>query len=189
MKDEEKTKEQLINELNELRGRIAQSKEVVIDRLTGLYNRRHFFDLAEYEFARTRRLGQPLSAVMLDTDHLKQVNDTYGHDVGDRILAAVAKRCRTNIRYVDIPGRYEGGKFVFLLLEADLIAANQIAERIRQCVAKTPVSTGSGPITITISLGVASITADTPNLSALLEHADKAMQLAKQGGRNRVEVG
>ena len=189
MKNEEKTKEQLINELNELRRRFAQSKEVVIDRLTGLYNRRHFFDLAEYEFARARRLDRPLSAVMLDTDHLKQVNDTYGHDVGDRILAAVAKRCRTNIRYVDIPGRYEGGEFVFLLLEADLPVANQIAERIRCCVAGEPIPTGSGPITITISLGVASITADTPNLSALLERSDKAMHFAKQVGRNRVEVG
>lgn len=188
MKDEEKTKEQLINELNELRGRFAQSKEIVIDRLTGLYNHRHFFDLAEYEFARARRFNRPLSAVMLDIDHLKQVNDTYGHTVGDRVLAAVAKRCRTNIRYIDIPGRYEGVKFVFLLMEADLTAANQIAERIRCCVAGEPIPTESGPINVTISLGVASIIADTYSLSSLLERTDKALHLAKEGGRNRVEV-
>ena len=189
LKDEDKTKEQLINELKELRSRIGQSKEVVVDRLTGLYNRRHFLDLAEYEFARTRRLERHLSAIMLDIDHLKQINDTYGQSIGDQVLAVVAKRCRTNVRFVDIPGRYGGGKFVLMLPEANLPAANQVAERLRQCVAKTPISTERGLIKITISLGVTSLTVDAPNLSDLLERSDKAMHLAKQGGRNRVEVG
>jgi len=166
MRDEDKTKEQLINELKELRRRIAQMKEVVVDKMTGLYNRRHFLDLAEHEFARARRLDRPLSAIILDIDHLKQVNDTYGNEVGDQVLTAVAERCRTNLRYVDILGRYGGEEFVFLLPEADLPASNQIAERIRRCIAGTPVSTEIGSIKITSSLGVAYLTKETPNMSS-----------------------
>jgi len=189
LKDEDKTKEQLISELKELRSRIGQSKEVVVDRLTGLYNRRHFLDLAEHEFARAHRLERHISAIMLDVDYLKQINDTYGQSIGDQVLTTVAKRCRTNVRFIDIPGRYGGVEFVLLLPEANLPAANQVAERLRQCVAKTTVPTEKGLITTTISLGVATLTPDTPSLSNLLELAEKAMRLAKQGGRNRVEVG
>lgn len=188
MKEEDESKEQLTKELRELRKRINQLKELVVDELTGLYSRRHFLDLAEHEFARARRFERPLSAIMLDVDNLKQVNDTYNPTIGDQVLDEVAKRCRATVRYVDIVGRYGGGKFALLLPEANLKVAKEIAKRLRKFMSKTPVTTKKGPVNLTISLGVTNITPDTTNLSAFLRQTDKAMQRAKKKGRNRIEV-
>ncbi len=187
-KDEDKPKEQLINELKELRGRVSQLKETVVDQLTGLFSRRHFFDLAQHEFVRARRFGRPLSVVMLDIDGLTKVNETYGHAIGDQVLATVADRCRTNVRYVDILGRYGGEEFIILLPEADLEIAKKIADRLRRSVADVPLSTQGGTIIVTISLGVANLTEDTPNMTVLLDRAEKAIHFAKQGGGDRVET-
>ncbi len=189
MKDEEKVKEQLIQELKELRERVSQMKESVVDELTRLYNRRHFFDLAQHEFLRARRFERPLSAIIVDTDDLNKINEDYGHAIGDQALATVADRCRTNVRYVDILGRYGGEEFVILLPEADLETARKIAERLRQSVAGTSVTTQGGPITMTVSIGVADMTKDTPNLPALLDRIEKAMHVAKLEGGDSVEIG
>lgn len=161
----------------------------VTDGLTGLHNRRHFSELAEDEFDRARRYGRPLSAVMLDMDHFKQVNDTHGHAVGDQVLRTVAQRCRENLRDIDLLGRYGGEEFVVLLPESKLGGARHAAERLRRCVAGSPVETEHGPLAITISLGIALLTDDCPKLAALLDRADAAMYAAKQAGRNRVGVG
>ena len=160
----------------------------ITDPLTGLHNRRHFFELAEHEFDRVRRYKHPLSAIMLDFDHFKKVNDTYGHAVGDQVLQTVAVRCRENLREVDILGRYGGEEFAILLPETASPVAQQTAERLRQCVAEASVLTDGGPVAVTISLGVAGLTPDTPDLASLLDHADSAMYVAKQAGRNRVVV-
>ena len=186
--DEEKVKEQLINELNQLRERVAQLKEAVVDHLTGLYSRPHFFDLAQHEFVRARRFTRPLSVIMLDIDELNYINESYGHSVGDQVISTVADRCKTNVRYVDILGRYGGEEFVILLPEADIEKAQQIAERVRRFVAKTPIPTQSGSITVTVSLGVADLTKDTPNMPALIDRIERAIHFAKQGGGDRVET-
>ena len=163
-------------------------RQATTDELTGVHNRRNLFDLGQREFLRARRFEHTFSAIMLDLDHFKQVNDTYGHAVGDQVLRVVTQRCADNIRTVDILGRYGGEEFAVLLPEAGLEKARQVAERLRRSIAETPVPTDCGSIHITISLGVAGLTPDTPDLASLLDHADSAMYAAKQAGRNRVAV-
>jgi len=135
--------------------------------------------------------GQPVSAIMLDIDHFKQVNDTYGHAIGDQVLRAVAKRCGESIRDIDVLGRYGGEEFAVILPSTDLPGAETMAERLRRSVADAPVPTERGDITVTISLGVASSAQgqdDEEDVAALLNRADAAMYAAKQAGRNRVAV-
>lgn len=158
-----------------------------IDELTGTYNRRFFFELAERELGRTFRFGHPLSAVMLDIDHFKQVNDTYGHTIGDQVLRAVAQRCCENIREIDILGRYGGEEFIIILPETDAVGARATAERLCRRIAHTAIATDQGPVTITLSLGVATLN-QNDNLDALLKRADQALYGAKQAGRNQVCV-
>jgi diguanylate cyclase (GGDEF)-like protein len=166
----------------------------ITDGLTGTYNRRHFFELASRELSRARRYGHSLSAIMLDIDHFKQVNDTYGHAVGDQVLTALANRCKSNIRNVDILGRYGGEEFAIILPATVLSGARSMAERLRLCVADVPVPTERGNLTVTISLGVASNAQaqdqdqDEEDVAAFLNRADAAMYAAKQAGRNRVAV-
>ncbi len=160
----------------------------ITDALTNLYNRRGFFELGRREIDRARRFGHPLSAVMLDIDHFKVVNDSYGHAIGDQVLTELANRLSKNVREFDILGRYGGEEFALLLPETDLFTACSVSDRLRLAVLETPMSTEIGPIPITISLGVVKATSDVPNLDSLLKRADKALYVAKQSGRNRVEV-
>ena len=160
----------------------------ITDELTGLFNRRHFFDLGAREFERAQRYRRPLTAIMLDIDHFKQVNDTYGHATGDQVLQAVARRCRQAIREIDILGRYGGDEFAVLLPETGLDEGYLVAERLRLEVAKDPFPANQNALHITISLGVARVSAKVPDLETLLEHADAALYAAKQSGRNRAMV-
>jgi diguanylate cyclase (GGDEF)-like protein len=125
---------------------------------------------------------------MLDIDHFKRVNDTFGHATGDQVLRAVARRCKFTIRDFDILGRYGGEEFAILLPETNLSAGQMVAERLRKEVATAPIDTDREALRITISLGVAKASNETSNLSVLLDHADTAMYAAKQSGRNRVMV-
>jgi diguanylate cyclase (GGDEF)-like protein len=159
-----------------------------IDSATGLYNRRHIFELAEQEFQRARRHNRPLSALMLDIDDYKQINDGYGHGIGDQVLQAVAERSRKHLRAIDLMGRYGGDEFVVLLPETALGEARNIAERLRKSIADVPAVTDQGPLSITISLGAATLAADCLSLTALLSDADAALYAAKKAGKNRVEV-
>jgi len=159
----------------------------VIDSLTGILNRRHFFELAEREVKRARRSGRPLCAIMADVDHFKRVNDDHGHLVGDQVLEEIARRCKESIRGEDLLGRFGGEEFVLLLPEAPLeVAAANVAERLRREVAGVPIATNRGELKLTISLGVAEL-GPGEDLAALLERADGALYAAKQGGRDRVE--
>lgn len=159
----------------------------ITDELTGLNNRRHFFELAGKEFERACRYKHPLSAMMIDTDRFKQINDSLGHAVGDQVLQEIGHRFRDKLRKIDIVGRYGGDEFAILLPESDLESSLNIAERLRRCVADLPVNTIQGPLLVTISVGVAALSSDCQSLKKLLERADQAMYLAKQKGTNRVE--
>jgi diguanylate cyclase (GGDEF)-like protein len=158
----------------------------ITDALTDVYNRRHFFELAQREFYRAKRYNRPLSALMIDLDHFKRINDTNGHATGDQVLRVVAQRCRESIRDVDALGRYGGEEFSAILPESTLPEARIVAERIRKCICDEPILTARGSFEITISIGVASVTDNTHNLTELLNNADVALYTAKQGGRNCV---
>jgi diguanylate cyclase (GGDEF)-like protein/PAS domain S-box-containing protein len=158
----------------------------ITDSLTGLYNRRHFFELASREFERTRRYGHALSMLMWDVDHFKLVNDRFGHIAGDQALQAITQRCREQLREADILGRYGGEEFVALLPETSLQYARQAAERLLIAISGRPFDTCGQSISLSISIGVAEIDPGCPNLEALLERADQALYKAKQSGRNGV---
>lgn len=159
-----------------------------IDEVTGIANRRRLFELGEFEFERARRYKKPLAAVLLDIDHFKQVNDTYGHHAGDRVLAALARAIQAGVRQIDLFGRYGGEEFVLLLPEADLAAAAEVAERLCARVENLRIQTDRGVLQVTVSLGVAMLTPGVPSLANLIDRADQAMYAAKQAGRNRVEL-
>ena len=155
------------------------------DELTGLYNRRHFFELAERECSVASRHGRPLSVVMIDIDHFKQINDTFGHQAGDTVLARVANTVGAHRRSGDIVARYGGEEFVLLLPETTAQNALVVAEQLRIAVAADGLDTPSGQAKFTISAGVAALDADTQTLAQLIRRADQALYAAKAQGRNR----
>lgn len=163
-------------------------RQAITDALTGLYNRNGLFLLGEREIERALRYNRPLSALMLDLDHFKQVNDAYGHTIGDQVLREVSQRCLALVREADLVGRYGGDEFVLLLLETDLETACKVAERLREAIAISPIHTEKGEVAIAASIGVAQASLATPNLDVLIRAADDAMYVAKQSGRNRVMV-
>jgi diguanylate cyclase (GGDEF)-like protein len=163
--------------------------EAITDALTGLYNRRGLFELGLVEFSKSQELNHPFSGIMIDIDHFKQVNDTYGHEVGDIVLQGLAKRCKTCIRDIDIVGRYGGEEIVILLPETDLKLATIIAQRVLKAIASKPMSLAeSYELDVTASLGVATRDINTTSLDILLNRADQAMYMAKHNGRNQVKT-
>lgn len=162
-------------------------RQARIDLLTGLNNRRHFFELAKKELERAKRHGAPLPALMLDVDHFKLVNDTYGHHVGDLVLQKLSEVCVQTLRGIDILGRFGGEEFAILLPETKIEQALEVAERLRLAVAgaTVPLEQG-GSIHITVSIGVASLVATDARVEDMLKRADAALYAAKNTGRNRV---
>ncbi len=156
------------------------------DELTGVHNRRHLLSLGKREFERAHRYDHPLSAIMLDIDQFKQVNDTYGHTAGDQVLQKITKGCLEKLRDIDLVGRYGGEEFFILLPDTSLHKAMDVAERLRLCVEGTSFSAVQEEVSITLSLGVAERTEDCENLKTLIDRADAAMYLAKQRGKNQV---
>ncbi|GIX46361.1 MAG: hypothetical protein KatS3mg131_0572 [Candidatus Tectimicrobiota bacterium] len=157
------------------------------DDLTGLYNRRYLLDRLAEEFLRARRYGSPLCVAMLDLDHFKEVNDTYGHLMGDTVLATVGGVIRATVRATDIAGRYGGEEFCLVLTETKLEGARLLAERLRRRVAAEPFPAPHGAtFFVTCSIGVAPFTPDMRNVTTLLARADQALYQAKAAGRNRV---
>jgi diguanylate cyclase (GGDEF)-like protein len=160
-------------------------KQAITDALTGLYNRRGFFELGRREVERAHRFGRPLTAMMIDVDLFKQVNDTQGHLIGDQVLAGVAMQIERQLRQVDLPGRYGGDEFLALLPETDLTNAYQAAERLRRAISQIMYSTENEPVMVTVSIGLAELRESADTLETLIERADQALYVAKQSGRNR----
>jgi len=163
------------------------TKLAITDPLTGVFNRRHFFDLAQQELARAQRYGHSLSAIMLDLDHFKQINDQHGHLAGDCVLQTTAKRIRDNIRDIDILGRYGGEEFSVLLPNTALSGAQEIAERVCKIIGSEDVNVNGEEILVTASLGLVSVEElANVRIELLFDQADQALYKAKQTGRNRV---
>ena len=157
------------------------------DGLTGLFNRRQFNLMLEDSFARHTRYDRPVSLLMIDIDHFKQVNDTYGHPAGDVVLVELGKRLTLQAREIDRVCRYGGEEFVVLLPETDSAGAQVIAQRLCEAMADEQWDLGDGTqISVTVSIGVASCPDHVGTSQALLTAADKALYAAKESGRNRV---
>ncbi len=177
----------------EISDRVRLYQEVqrlaVEDPLTGCYNRRHFFTLAEQELQRCVRYQHHLSLIMLDLDHFKIVNDRCGHPTGDKILCALVSLCQKQLRSMDVLGRYGGEEFVILMPETNTSGAVQAAERIRREVEHLTVNSTGGSSPVTVSIGVASLGTKFdghPTVDLLLKRADTALYNAKAAGRNCV---
>ena len=172
-----------------LRTNLDESLEAAVtDQLTGLHNRRYMTGQLDALVARTSRDGEPVAALLLDIDHFKKINDSFGHDVGDEVLREFAVRLASNVRAIDVPCRYGGEEFVVVMPDTGLADAERIAERIRMHVSGAPfrVANGREILVVTISIGVTVTlgSGDTPD--ALLKRADEALYEAKASGRNRV---
>lgn len=161
----------------------------ITDPLTGIYNRRHLFDLASRQFTQAARYDRQISAMMVDVDHFKQVNDRYGHIIGDRVLKQVADYFTEHIRTTDILGRYGGEEFLLILPETGGVQTYQMAERLLSHFHAHPIETNEGEIHITISIGISTYNRmDTPTIDRLIDHADQAMYEAKRAGRNQIAL-
>jgi diguanylate cyclase (GGDEF)-like protein len=156
------------------------------DPLTQLKNRRAFGDIGRRYFALAKRHRHDLALVMLDIDHFKEINDTYGHPAGDRVLVNIARTLTRSTREGDTPARLGGEEFAVLLPNTDRAGAALLAERIRLAVERDPFELSSRSVQVTTRIGVASFGGDAPaSLDQLIEFADKRLYQAKQGGRNR----
>ena len=158
------------------------------DPLTELYNRRHMMTTLAAEFDRSNRSGSPFALVMIDLDHFKRVNDVYGHQQGDVVLQSTSMVIQAQLRQYDTAARFGGEEFTLLLPETSLDEAVLVAERLRQGISNIQFSGSISDLEITASFGVAAIPHSKINtIEDLIRLADKAMYMAKENGRNRVE--
>ncbi|MDE1152933.1 MAG: sensor domain-containing diguanylate cyclase [Micavibrio sp.] len=158
------------------------------DPLTGAYNRREFTIMAEREALRSHRYHHPLSLMMLDLDHFKRLNDSFGHSAGDKVLQRFTTLCCNTLRNVDIFGRWGGEEFVALLPETDIEGASIIAERLRKIISENILSYNDHKITFTASIGVAQYKDGETTIDGPLGRTDSAVFDAKKAGRNRISV-
>ena len=166
--------------------RDALREQATHDPLTGLLNRGAVLDVFEKECERARRHKDDVGVILIDVDHFKAINDTYGHLVGDGVLREIASRLHTSLRPYDAIGRFGGEEFLVVAPGCNHAAAAELAMRLRRCVADTDIACGEHRLTVTISLGVASGAAGAT--AHVLQHADDALYRAKANGRNRLDV-
>jgi two-component system cell cycle response regulator len=172
-----------------LRQNLDHSLELAVtDQLTGLHNRRYMSGQLDSLVKRAALGGDPVSALLIDIDHFKKINDGFGHDVGDEVLREFALRLASNVRAIDLPCRYGGEEFTVIMPDTQLADALRIAERIRMHVAGSPfrVAHGTELLTVTISIGVSATFGPDDTPETLLKRADEAVYEAKKSGRNAV---
>ncbi|MDD4879849.1 MAG: sensor domain-containing diguanylate cyclase [Candidatus Omnitrophica bacterium] len=157
----------------------------ITDGLTGIYVRRHFIERLNEEVARSKRHSLKLSLLMIDLDHFKQCNDTYGHLVGDIVLKEISRIMKEYVRQVDLIGRYGGEEFVIALPDTDKNSALNVADRIRMSVEKHKFRAYDETILMTISIGVATFPENGEDVVTLIDRADQALYKAKEEGRNK----
>lgn len=168
--------------------KIQQLKQQIItDPLTGLYNSAHLRTVLANEIERSQRTYIPTALVMLDLDHFKQVNDSYGHEAGNAVLIQTAKLIQVNTRQLDIQCRYGGEEFAIVLPSTERFLAIQVAERIRESIANTTVEYNQQQLQVTASIGLAFYQpGESKSVSSLINEADKYLYQAKEQGRNQV---
>ncbi len=170
-----------------LRASVTQTIEMAVtDGLTGLHNRRYLDSHLQTLFDRAVARRRPLSLMITDLDRFKEVNDTYGHDVGDGILREFARRLRKNVRGIDLACRFGGEEFVVVMPDTEAAIAERVAERVRAEIADTPFVVNGKTIGVTVSVGVSSLKRGPDAVPDLMKRADLALYEAKNGGRNRV---
>lgn len=168
--------------------REALRVQATYDSLTDLLNRSAILDILRRELARAKRQETSVGVAMVDLDHFKRVNDTYGHTGGDVVLREVAKRMTSSVRSYDAIGRYGGEEFLIVLPECDKQGMLIVAERIRSCICEKPIAIPEGIVPVTTSLGITVTDPATQmDLESLIQVADTALYKAKASGRNRVE--
>ncbi len=188
LRKEKERAEALAKELQEANGRLRDL--AFKDGLTGLYNHRYFQELMDREVNRSSRYNRPLSLILIDIDHFKQINDTFGHQRGDQVLKQIGRIIRNAIRKPDIASRYGGEEFAVVLPETDLRGASVLAERIRKCIDSSPFDLNGTKTKITVSLGVTTYVPGKKEMkkSKIIDTADRALYNSKEKGRNRVSI-
>lgn len=179
LKREIEVRERLADELR----RVARE-----DALTGLFSRRHLFELGQHEFNRRRRHAQRLSFLMMDLDHFKQINDSHGHGAGDEVLRCFGNLCRDSFRDVDIVGRIGGEEFMAILPSTGAEGASLVASRLREKLQALTVSVPGGIIRVSLSIGITEALAGDDSFDKATMRADAALYAAKNAGRNRIRV-
>lgn len=196
-RENELLRQELERALDELRDKNVQLEHslkrveevAATDPLTGLYNRRHFGRVIEQLFAEAHRYGKDLACVMIDLDGYKQLNDRYGHQVGDQLLTVAGKVISANMRRMDVAARYGGDEFILLLPHAGAEEAAGVADRIREEFRVASATVLHRELNVTMSIGIGSLAGDGPiGPDQLVARADAAMYQAKKGGRNRIVI-
>ncbi len=179
----------LENKNRELEQAVEREQQLArTDGLTGIYNHRHFIDIAAYEFAMAERYNHTISILIFDVDKFKQVNDTMGHLFGDEMLKHIAQVAKQRLRETDILARYGGEEFIVLLPNTNSSEAHVVAEDIRQSIAANGLDSDKGRVNVTISIGISKILPKEDSLEEFIRRADKALYEAKAAGRNCVRV-
>lgn len=177
-------------DLRELKATVAMMSRLehlaFVDELTGIYNRRYFMETAEKYFLNFSSFSRPISIIMMDIDHFKSINDTYGHVFGDIVLKHTAEVSRKVLRSTDLFARYGGEEFIIMILDAEKDFALKLAERVRRAVESAEIQFNEITLKSTISLGVATKTDRDTSLEEMIQYADEALYTAKQEGRNTV---
>jgi diguanylate cyclase (GGDEF)-like protein len=179
----------LLHELADVMMRVMEIRVLSrTDALTGLASRRHFLDELSREVSRARRHGRPIGLAMLDLDHFKRVNDGHGHGVGDEVLRSVARRMADCLRAQDLVGRIGGEEFGIILPETDGEGVLRVARRLREAISARPFDGRDGPLSLSVSIGVATAEGPDCTVGSLVEQADEALYQAKAGGRDCVRM-
>jgi diguanylate cyclase (GGDEF)-like protein len=183
---------QAVNSLLMLDRLVASEEQALTDSLTGLYNYRFFQEHLQREISRASRSKAPLSLIVLDSDNLKAINDTYGHGVGDRVIRHLADSIQRHTRKANVLVRYGGDEFCIMVPEGDLETARSVAERILGEIRNSPYSDeahGVPPIALTMSAGVTSYRPEEDNAFSFFKRADENLLAAKRAGKNGVVAG